>query len=87
MRNICQKLKTWYRGQTLYSIGQMIGQADNRERGIKHDPIPPVFEPPLIARILNAIWRFFAKHGKWLITTGLIAMGVYLTYLQVTKTK
>lgn len=71
-----QKLKSWYRGQTDYSIGQMIGQDYNRKRGIKSQPIPPAFKPPLIARILNPLWHFWLKHWQWLL--GFIAMGIGL---------
>ena len=87
-KNLYQRFKTWYRGQTGYSIGQQIGRyADNRTRSVKLPSIPAEFEPPLFARILNPIGRFVAKHFKWLITTSLIAIGLYLAYLQLIKPK
>lgn len=67
IKTICQKIKNLYRGkQTDYSIGQMIGQVYNRKRGIKSQPISPVFKPPLIARMLNPILRFLGRHLKWI---------------------
>ena len=91
IKTICQKVRSWYRGQTDYSIGQMIGQDYNRKRGIKKNPVSPVFEPPLIARILNPICRFLGRHWKWLIGLTIPSIisiiGLYLLWLQLITPK
>lgn len=82
IKNICQKIKNLYRGkQTDYSVGQMIGQDyNNRKRGIKQKPILPLFNTPLIARILNPICRFFRRNLKWIIGT-LIAFAILVVMI------
>ena len=82
-----QKFKTWYRGQTDYSIGQMIGQVYNRKLGIKSQPIQGKFEPPLIARILNPLWHFWLRHWKWIIGSTISIIGLYLLWLQLPAPK
>ena len=79
MKNIYQKAKNWYRGQTPYSIGQMIGQAYNLKRGINQKPIPPEFEPPLIARILNPIGRFWLR--RWPILLPIIVGAIIALFI------
>jgi hypothetical protein len=83
IKNTYQKLKAWYRGQTDYSIGQMIGQVHNQKRGIKSQLIPPVFKPPLIARILNPLRHFWLKHWKWLLGFIATIIGLFIAYLKL----
>jgi hypothetical protein len=83
IKTICQKIKAWYRGQTDYSIGQMIAQNYNRKRGIKSQPISPVFKPPLIARILNPLRHFWLKHWKWLLGFIATIIGLFIAYLKL----
>ena len=78
--NIYQKFKNWYRGQTPYSIGQQIGQAYNRKRGIEQKPIPLEFNPPLTARIINYIGRFWLRNWQWIIIT-LITFGILIVMI------
>ena len=61
-----QKLKNWYRGKYIpQSLQEIIDNSiprylENRER-----QIPDKFEPPLIARIINPICRFWLR--RWII--------------------
>lgn len=91
IKTIFQKLRSWYHGQTDYSIGRKIGQDYNRKRGIKSQTISPVFSPPLIARILNPICRFWGRHWNWIIgltVPSIISIiGLYLLWLQLTIPK
>lgn len=84
MKNLLQKFKAWYRGQTKYSIGQQIGRhADNRTRSVKLPPIQPEFDPPLFARILNSVGRFLSNHWKWLLGFIATITGLVIAYLKL----
>jgi len=81
MKNLFQKFRTWYRGQTEYSVGQQIGRhADNRTRSVKLPPIPPEFDPPLFARILNPVGRFWHRNWKILLPVIVGALVVLFTH-------
>ena len=84
MKNLFQKFKTWRTGQTLYSVGKLVGIAAQKPKPIQR---PKEFDPTPLARILNSLCQFWVKHFKWLITTSLIAIGLYLAYLQLIKPK
>jgi len=68
-----QKFKSWYRGQTPYSIGQMIGRYHQSKKPVLPQP---EFEPPLIARILNPLWRFWLRHWNILLPVIVALIGI-----------
>jgi len=81
MKNLFQKFITWYRGRTDYSKGQLIGRHFNeRKSGKLPKPVQPEFEPPLFARILNPVGRFWHRNWKILLPVIVGALVVLFTH-------
>jgi hypothetical protein len=78
---IKEKIKNWYRGK--YSPATL-EKLFNPEKPI---PSEGHYEPPLFARTINGIGKFWDKHWQWIIGTVIALIGLYLLYLQLIKSK
>jgi hypothetical protein len=77
-----EKFKNWYTGRSADSIFLNLGTDDIKNL--------VEFKPPCIARILNAIGRFWLRNWQYLVSTfitlifGLLTL--YIGYLKLIKT-
>jgi len=77
MKQTYQKLKNWYRGKQIpYTLQELMDLQRDRldEPRIKH--LPDRFDPPLIARIINSIGRFWLKHWTVLLPVIISVLGI-----------
>ena len=87
-KNLSQKINKWRTGQTLYSVGRLIGKYSNKHQaGTLPIPRPKEFVPKLSARIFNLICKFWSNHWQWIlglsITSIIGIIGLYLLWLQL----
>lgn len=81
--SIFQKIKDWYRGK-------YVSPKNERIVSIKIDPEKMQigrFERPHLAKIFNALIRFWLNHWQWIIGTIIALIGLYILYLQLLVTK
>jgi len=74
---IIQKIRNWYCGKYIPpTTAELFDQ-----------PIPAEghFKPPLLARIINGVGKFWIKHWQWIVTTCIAGLMIYLTYLKLLK--
>ena len=83
-KTLFQKFKTWRTGQTLYSVGKLVGIAAQKPKPTLK---PKEFDPKLLARILNSFCKFWSNHWQWIlglsITSIIGIIGLYLLWLQL----
>ena len=75
MKNIYQKLKSWYRGEnTPIALNQIFEALRQNQKYLENKKlnISDMLKPHLIALIFNAIGRFWNKHWQWSIGIFLI---------------
>ena len=90
MKNIYQRLKDWYPGKyTPLSTQEIFDLVKQSRRYLENQKLnmPDRFKRPLIARIVNSVWKFYCLHFKWIIGTIISLIGLLLLYLQLIKSK
>jgi len=68
---IFQKLKNWYRGEHIpYTLQEMMDLSQDRRDEPRTEHLPDRFHPPLFARIINIIYRFWLR--RWTVLLPII---------------
>jgi len=68
MKKLLQKLKIWYHGKHIpYTLQEMLDLQQRIYPDAHYRELPDRFEPPLFARIINSIGRFWLSHWKVLL--------------------
>jgi len=77
MSQIFQKLKNWYRGPPILNT---IQEMMDLQRDIYDEPrtehLPDRFHPPLLARIIASIWRFWLRRWPILLPVVVMLLGI-----------
>jgi len=80
MKHAFQKLRLWYRGKNIpYTLQELMDLQRDRFGEPRTEPLPERFEPPLIARIINSICRFWLR--RWTVLLPIIIGAIVALFI------
>ena len=86
LKNIWYKLKAWYRGENVpLSLEQILNSVKQGRRHLeeKQPNVSDLLKPPLIARTITSLWRFWSRNWKWLLGFMATLIGLFIGYLKL----
>lgn len=84
MMRLFQAVKKWYRGKHIpYTLQEMMDLQRDRYDEPKMEGLPERYQPPFVAKMLNAIGAFWQIHWKWLLGFAATVAGLILGYLSL----
>lgn len=77
MKQVFQKLKSWYRGEHIpYTLQEMMDLQRDRLSELRTEHLPERFQPPLLAQIINFLYRFWLRRWPVLLPVIVGILGI-----------
>jgi len=73
--NLFKRIKKWYRGKEIPHPDD--DSLDPYER------MPPIYEPPLLAKTISSVIKFYKQHWKWIIGIIIALPGAFLAIVGI----